>query len=107
VLYKNKNIPLSGPIVGKKPKRLLMEILKFLKGGSKIFEIVMTSLPNAKTPEEFGAEDEILLADYAQIATSNNVDTDDFINFDYKFEDDDVDSATKILLCTLMKSTKK
>jgi hypothetical protein len=29
----------------------------------------MTSLPNAKTPEEFGAEDEILLADYAQIAT--------------------------------------
>jgi hypothetical protein len=58
VLYKNKNIPFSGPIVGKKPKRLqrlLMEILKFLKGGSKIFEIVMTSLPNAKTPEEFGA----------------------------------------------------
>jgi hypothetical protein len=28
----------------------------------------MTSLPNAKTPEEFGAKDEILLAAYVQIA---------------------------------------
>jgi hypothetical protein len=45
-----------------------MKILEFLKGGSKIFEIIMTSLSNAKTPEEFGGEDEILLA--AQIATA-------------------------------------
>jgi hypothetical protein len=57
VVYKNKNISLSGPIVGKKPERLqrlLMKILEFLKGagGSKIFEIVKTSLSNAKTPEE-------------------------------------------------------
>jgi hypothetical protein len=40
-------------------------------------------------------------------SNSNSVDTDDFINLDYKLEDDDVDSATKMLLCTLMKSTKK
>jgi hypothetical protein len=59
---------------------------------------------NTTTPEEFDAEDEIPLSAYAQmekafiaIGSSNNVDTDDFINLDDQlvFEDDDVDSATK------------
>jgi hypothetical protein len=81
----------------------------FLKGGSKNFEFVMTSLSNVKTPEEFDAEDGILLAAYdAQtpkafiaIGNSNSVHTDDFINLDDKLVEDEMTMLTQRQRCCL------
>jgi hypothetical protein len=69
----------------------------------------MTSLSNVKTPEEFGAEDEILLAAYdAQmqkafiaIGNSNSVHTDDFINLDDKLVEDEMTMLTQRQRCCL------
>jgi hypothetical protein len=83
VVYKNKNIPLSGLIVRKK----------------KAKEIAETFNENFRV--SFGC----LCAN--SNGNSNSVDTDDFINLNDKLEDNNVDSATKMLLCTLVKSTKK
>jgi hypothetical protein len=72
-------------------------------------KFVMTSLSNVKTPEEFGAEDEILLAAYdAQmqkafiaIGNSNSVHTDDFINLDDKLVEDEMTMLTQRQRCCL------
>jgi hypothetical protein len=69
----------------------------------------MTSLSNVKTPEEFDAEDEILLAAYdAQtpkafiaIGNSNSVHTDDFINLDDKLVEDEMTMLTQRQRCCL------